>query len=201
MISLENLREIIIETSKIAEGGREYANKALSEDRISDAKELLAEDGIDADWLIEQRWVVAERREKAATTANQNLDGQTVTLAGYAIPAPDDTDGTTIVYLVPERGMCSHMPPPNANQMIRARVSGDWRPRLMHEPVRLTGILSVEETNHSFRIVDGKVPMRASYVLEVSKNRVVERLDRKHPKNERVGGINCGTSSCVRSRV
>ena len=166
---IENLREIIIETARIAEGGLGHADKALSEDRISGAKELLADDGIDADWLIDQRWVVADRREKAATAANPNLDGQTVSLAGFAILAPADADGTTVVYLVPERGMCSHMPPPNANQMIRARVNGDWSPSAMHEPVRLTGKLSIEETNHSFRIVDGDVPMRASYTLDATK--------------------------------
>ncbi|AXI54903.1 hypothetical protein C1J05_10710 [Sulfitobacter sp. JL08] len=38
----------------------------------------------------------------------------------------------------------------------------------MHEPVRLTGKLSIEETNHSFRIVDGEVPMRASYILDAT---------------------------------
>jgi len=165
---IENLREIIIETARIAEGGLGHADKALSEDRISGAKELLADDGIDADWLIDQRWVVADRREKAATAANPDLDGQTVTLAGFAILAPADADGTTVVYLVPERGMCSHTPPPNANQMIRARVKGDWNPTSMHQPVRLTGKLSVKETRHSFRIVDGEVPMRASYVLDAT---------------------------------
>ena len=64
--------------------------------------------------------------------------------------------------------MCSHMPPPNPNQMIRARVSGDWTPSMMHEPVRLTGRLSAEDTQHVFRIVDGDVPMRASFVMDVS---------------------------------
>lgn len=165
---LENLRKIIAETRKIENGELSAEANELSEARIFDAKEMLAEDGIDADWLIAQRWLVAERREKAATAANPELDGQIVTLAGYAIPAPVDADGTTVVYLVPERGMCSHMPPPNANQMIRARVSSDWSPSTVHQPVRLTGTLLVEETNHIFRIVDGEVPMRASYILDVA---------------------------------
>lgn len=164
---LANLREIIVETAKIEEGGLGGEAKALSEAQIYDAKELLAEDGIDADWLIAQRWIVAERRERAATATNPHLDGQTVTLGGYAIPAPADVDGTTIVYLVPERGMCSHMPPPNANQMIRARVDSDWKPNTMHEPVRMTGNLSVKNTEHVLHLVDGEVPMRASFILDV----------------------------------
>jgi len=173
---LENLRKIIAETRKIENGELSAEANELSDARIFDAKEMLAEDGIDADWLIAQRWLVAERREKAATAANPELDGQIVTLAGYAIPAPIDADGTTVVYLVPERGMCSHMPPPNANQMIRARVNSDWSPSAMHEPVQLTGKLSIEETNHAFRIVDGDVPMRSSYILEVSHTETMQDL-------------------------
>ena len=158
------------------------AQMADSAAKINAALEELAEDGIDADWLIDQRWVVADRREKAATAGNPALDGQIVTLAGFAVPAPPNEDGTTVVYLVPERGMCSHTPPPNANQMIRARVKGDWSPSAMHEPVRLTGKLSIEETNHSFRIVDGEVPMRSSYVLEVSHTETMQDLMASTPQ-------------------
>jgi hypothetical protein len=63
--------------------------------------------------------------------------------------------------------MCSHVPPPNPNQMIRARLNGDWAPQMMHEPVKLTGKLTVHDTQHVFRVVDGDVPMRASFVMDV----------------------------------
>lgn len=165
---IENLREIVVETSRIEEGDLTAEESALSEIRIGEARERFAEDEIDADWLVSQRWIVAERREKATIAANPSLDGRTVSLAGFAIPAPPDEDGTRIVYLVPERGMCSHMPPPSPNQMIRARISSDWSPTMIHEPVRLSGTLTVQDTNHIFRIVDGEMPMRASFVLDVS---------------------------------
>ncbi|MEO9780018.1 MAG: DUF3299 domain-containing protein [Sedimentitalea sp.] len=173
---IDDLREIVAETSKIEQGGLGGDTNAQSESRIEEARERLAQDGIDADWLVAQRWVVAERREKAATSANSNLDGQTVSLAGFAIPAPADEDGAQVVYLVPARGMCSHMPPPNANQMIRARINSDWRPSMMHEPVRLSGTLSVQETNQSFRVVDGDVQMRSSFVLDVSRVETMQDL-------------------------
>ncbi|MGI9365900.1 MAG: DUF3299 domain-containing protein [Rhizobiaceae bacterium] len=165
---IEALRTIVQNRAWLNDPTLSEARQAESAVKINVAIEQLSEDGIDADWLIDQRWIVADRREKAATAANQGLDGQTVKLTGYAIPAPIDADGTTVVYLVPERGMCSHTPPPNANQMIRARLTGDWSPSMLHEPVRLTGTLSVEETKHAFRIVDGEVLMRASYVLDVT---------------------------------
>ncbi len=172
----EALRTIVQNRARLIDPTLSEAQVADSSAKIDAVLAELAEDGIDADWLIDQRWLVAERREKAAIAANPNLDGQSVTLAGYAIPAPADADGTTVVYLVPERGMCSHMPPPNANQMIRARVVGDWIPSSMHEPVRLTGKLSIEETNHTFRIVDGDMPMRSSYILEVSRTETMQDL-------------------------
>jgi len=123
------------------------------------------ESGIDADWLIAQRWVVAERREQAAAAGNPIVDGQVVALSGYAIPAPPDVDGTPIAYLVPERGMCSHTPPPNANQMIRVRLTDQWQPSFAHEPVRLTGRITLSPTHEVFQIVDGPVEMNATFVM------------------------------------
>ena len=111
---IEALRTIVQNRARLNDPTLSEAQMADSAAKINAALAELAEDRIDADWLIDQRWLVADLREKAAIAANPNLDGQSVTLAGYAIPAPVDADGTTVVYLVPERGMCSHMPPPNA---------------------------------------------------------------------------------------
>lgn len=166
----EQLGDLVIvarETARLEADGLSDQDRDASSAKIRDARGRLSTAGIDADWMISQRWVVAERREKAATAANPEIDGATITLGGFAIPAPPDEDGTPVVYLVPERGMCSHMPPPNPNQMIRARLNGDWSPQMMHEPVKLTGTLTARDTQHEFRIVDGDVPMRASFVMEV----------------------------------
>lgn len=175
-LEYESLADLVVvarETSRLEGAELSDAERNLSTQKIGDAKTRLAEDGIDADWLISQRWVVAERRERAATAVNPDVDGKTVTLDGFAIPAPPAEDETQIVYLVPQRGMCSHMPPPNPNQMIRARLEGDWSPSMLHEPVRLTGRLIAEETEHAFHIVDGIVPMRSSFIMDVS---VVETM-------------------------
>ena len=173
---IEALRTIVQNRAWLNDPTLSEARQAESAAKINAAIKVLADDGINADWLIDQRWIVAERREKAATAANPELDGKNVMLSGYAIPAPASADGTRIAYLVPERGMCSHTPPPNANQMIRARLTGDWSPSTLHEPVRLTGTLSVAETKHAFRIVDGEVLMRASYLLDVTGVETIEDL-------------------------
>lgn len=173
---IADLRTVARGKMLLANSDLAAAERTAIEEKYHPARSRLEEDGLDADWLISQRWVVAERRERAATAVNPDVDGEKVSLDGFAIPAPPDADGTRIVYLVPDRGMCSHMPPPDPNQMIRARLSVDWSPRMMHEPVRLTGVLIAKETRHSFRIVDGDVPMRASFVMEVSKVETMKDL-------------------------
>jgi hypothetical protein len=136
--------------------------------RLSSAEAALAGDGIDVDWLLGQRWVVAERREKAATSVNADVDGKTVSLSGFAIPAPPDPDGTPTAYLVPERGMCSHMPPPNPNQMIRVRLNGQWIPSAPNEPVRLSGRLRHSPSQRELQMVDGPVQMKSSFSMDVT---------------------------------
>ena len=135
------------------------------EARLSDAKATLAQDGIDADWLISQRWVVAERRQKAAWAGDPDVEGRIVRLGGFVIPAPADDMGRPTVYLVPERGMCSHMPPPPPNQMVQVHLTGDWRPQTIYEPVRVTGRMSVTATERDVVVVDGPVRMQAAFTM------------------------------------
>lgn len=181
---LFDVRTVAMERQRLESSDLTEAARVASEAELMEAESRLTEAGIDADWLISQRWIVADRREKAAVAVNPEIDGKTVSLGGFAIPAPPDPDGSTVVYLVPERGMCSHMPPPNPNQMIRARLSDKWFPSMMHEPVRLTGILRAQETQHVFRVVDGDVPMRASLLMEVSEIETAGNLQSDFPTAE-----------------
>ena len=149
---------------------REKAEKgeSIDEERLVREAASLAEDGIDIDGLIAQRWTVAERRERAATSGNKAVDGREVVLSGFVIPAPADDDGRATAYLVAERGMCSHMPPPSPNQMVRLRLPGNWRPQAIYQPARVSGLLSIEPSERSVRVVDGMVPMRATFTMDVS---------------------------------
>jgi hypothetical protein len=150
----------------LEESGHAAQERTEFEAKLRRLETGLGEAGIDVDWILSQRWVVAERRERAATAGNTALDGAKLTLAGYAIPAPPAEDGTPVAYLVPERGMCSHMPPPSPNQMVRVRLNGDWTPQYTHEPVQLTGTLSIAPSSHRIRVVDGKMAMRATYRMD-----------------------------------
>ncbi len=157
---------------------------------LTETEDALAADGIDVDWLLDQREVVTERRRKAGTNGNPQFDGQTITLAGFAIPAPSDPDGRPVAYLVPERGMCSHMPPPPPNQMIRVRLNGDWTPSYFHEPVRLTGTLTINPSVQNMMVVDGLMPMNATFQLETERVETLEteadRLEWKQRAADRI---------------
>lgn len=178
---LEDVRTVAIETARIEQAHLTDAERSASTLKRDAARARLKNAGKDAEWLISQRWVVAERREKAATAANIQLDGQVITLGGFAIPAPPADDGTPIAYLVPLPGMCSHMPPPNPNQMVRVRLTSDWSPERIHEPVRVTGRLSVLSSEHVFSIVDGPVQMRASLAMEADKVIIFRGFSSKAP--------------------
>lgn len=166
---MEALRTIVRSRSKLEAEDVSSADQVMFEQDVQNAKAALEEDGIDADWLIDQRWVVKERREKAANAGNPAVDGVTVTLSGFAVLAPPDADGSSVAYLVPERGMCSHMPPPAANQMVKVRLTDDWQPAYTHEPVRLTGKMSIAPSQRVFSVVDGVVQMQATFLLNVQR--------------------------------
>lgn len=173
---LDDLRTFVRLRARLESGELSDTARPNVEARVAEAEGNLTESGIDIDWLLEQRWVVAERRKAAATAGNPEVDGQVVSIAGFAIPAPADPDGTPVAYLVPERGMCSHVPPPPPNQMVRVRLTPDWQPSVLHEPVLLTGQLTITPTETEFYIVDGLVPMKATFELDATGVVTVEEM-------------------------
>ena len=136
--------------------------------QLVDALQIWKPTGVDPVWLIEQRWVVAERRERAGTAGNPDLDGKPATLSGFVIPAPPDADGRFTAYLVPERGMCSHMPPPPPNQLLRLVFDEAWYPRFIYEPIEVSGQLEIAPSRRTIRVVDGPVNMISTFLLEVA---------------------------------
>lgn len=125
--------------------------------------------GSDPDWLISQRWVVAERRQRAGTAGNKDLHGTNASLSGFVIPAPRDAEGRFTAYLVPERGMCSHMPPPPPNQLLRLVFEEAWYPQFIYEPIEVSGRLEIEPTQRTIRVVDGPVNMASTFRLDVAR--------------------------------
>ena len=163
-LSSEQL-DALISVARLRE--RLAAGQRTEQENLDAAERKLSELSVDADALLAQRWAVAERRRKAASAGNPELDGETVTIGGFAIPGPAAKDGTKIVYLVPQPGLCSHMHPPHPNQMLRLRLKGEWYPQWIHEPVVVTGRIYLDPTENSFSVVDGPVRMNATWSMDV----------------------------------
>lgn len=161
---IDGLRQVVKLQSEL-EGENPSADAA---ETLAEVKKSLSNEGVDADWLISQRWVVADRRKLAGEAGNPAKDGAIIKLAGFVIPAPASADGTPVAYLVPERGMCSHVPPPPPNQMVRLRLTNGWKPTEMYEPIVVTGQLQIQPSDERILVVDGSVSMRATFEMDVA---------------------------------
>jgi uncharacterized protein len=150
--------------------GQDVPAKAVSdlERKLSAALAIWKSVEVDPYWLISQRWIVAEQRERAGTAGNPALDGVMATLSGFVIPAPPDEEGRFVAYLVPERGMCSHMPPPPPNQLLRLVFEKAWYPQFIYEPIQVSGRLEIEPAQRTIRVVDGPVNMASTFRLDVA---------------------------------
>ncbi|WP_420333767.1 DUF3299 domain-containing protein [Roseibium sp.] len=162
LLAVVRLRDEL-ETPDLADNLRATLRQSLAE-----AVGVLEKAGIELDWLISQRWVVAERRERAATAGNADLDGSQATLSGFVIPAPPDAEGRFTAYLVPERGMCSHVPPPPPNQLLRLVFEEAWYPQFIYEPVKVSGRLEIDPSQRVMRVVDGPVKMVSTFTIDVT---------------------------------
>ncbi|MEV8466660.1 DUF3299 domain-containing protein [Fluviibacterium sp. DFM31] len=171
---VEDLRQVVALQAEM-DGGKLSPETGT---QLDEFKAALSAQGIDADWLISQRWIVAERRELASAAGNAALDGETISLGGFAIPAPPDEDGTAMAYLVPERGMCSHVPPPPPNQMVRLRLSDGWAPARIHEPIVVTGRINIDPSDRQMMVVDGFISMNATFSMDVDEVQTFGQSDK-----------------------
>jgi hypothetical protein len=106
---------------------------------------------------------------------NPALDKAEVTLSGYLIPSPQAPDGSYFGYLVPQVGMCSHLPPPPPNQLVRVRLLDDPQGQSLYVPVQVSGLLRSEPSDATIFILDGDARMFSGWTLYA--NTVDQRED------------------------
>ncbi len=142
--------------------------RTVLEERASELSQGLQAEGLDPEWILSQREAVAERRQRAALSTNSDLDGESVELTGYLLVAPDMEDGAMVAYLLPDRGVCMHLPPPVPNQLIRLDLD------MLPEPLgpcisaAVRGRLSVDETAATIAVIDDTALLWSSWRLDVS---------------------------------
>ena len=162
---LNELKLLLQLDQKLSQNDLAEDERARLKARRSAAKDTLEINGQDIDALLAQRWDVARKRKNALLATNPALDKVEVTLSGYLIPAPQGADGTYFGYLVSQVGMCSHLPTPPPNKLVRVRLLDDPKGQSLYVPVRVSGLLRVEESDATIYILDGEARMFSGWTL------------------------------------
>ena len=168
LMSLVRLREQLAADSIPVEERRQL------EARNTKLEAALQAVGIDVEWLLSQRWVVADRRRHAAVATNAALDGQLVEIAGFLILAPPTESGEQTAYLLPNRGVCNHLPPPPPNQLVRLLMKDLPETGGSCVPAVIQGTLRAEETRYEVVVIDHSLPMWSAWTLETNAVSVVD---------------------------
>jgi hypothetical protein len=164
--NLSELKTVVQLRERLAAGAVEPANRPRLEARVAEATASLTANGYDIEALMEQRWDIAKKRRDARLATNPAIAGAEVTMSGYLIPAPPLEDGTPIGYLVPAVGLCSHLPTPPPNQLVRVSLAKTALPAVtLYTPVRIGGMLRVEASDRSIFVLDGFVRMLSMWTL------------------------------------
>ena len=153
---------------QLASGELSVSDMADHNRRAAEIEEEFASQGLDANWVLGQRDAVAARRQNAAVATNSQLEGKLVELSGHFLNTTSIDSGEQVIYLVPDRGVCMHLPAPLPNQVIRLRVAKLPDPVGPCIAAAVRGRLSVEEAQHHIPSADGSVLMWSRWNMDVS---------------------------------
>ena len=79
------------------------------------------------------------------------LDGTTIQVPGFAVPLAMDGQQITEFALVPQLGMCIHVPPPPPNQMVYVKLKKSVSyEELWQRPLWITGDFRIVTTESQF---------------------------------------------------
>ena len=79
------------------------------------------------------------------------LNGSTVQVPGYAVPLEIDGQHMVELALVPQLGMCIHVPPPPPNQMVYVKLKKKVSyQELWARPIWVTGNFQIDSTEGEY---------------------------------------------------
>ncbi|NIM70349.1 MAG: DUF3299 domain-containing protein [Xanthomonadales bacterium] len=138
------------------------------EKRALDLSQDLQSQGLDPDWILAQREAVAQRRQRAALATNAELEGEYVELRGYLLVARDIENGAMVAHLLPDRGVCMHLPPPLPNQVVKLAIKQLPEPLGACIAAAVRGRLSAAETRATIPVFDDTILLWSRWHLEVN---------------------------------
>ena len=170
---LEELRTVVRLEERLETDEVSTEVRPRLEARLIAARSVLEANGHHIERLLSQRWTVAENRRRARVAINQSLSGEDVSLSGFLIPAGTDKNGKRVGFLVAQVGMCSHIPPPPPNRLVRVTLPKDLPTTSLYEPVTITGTLRPKHYDTTVFLLDGEVRMVGRWGLELQKLRKI----------------------------
>lgn len=106
------------------------------------AYDFIPESGISEKMLEDE--IFLKKVEQAGLLINRNLLGKKIKIDGFMVPLEFDYGEALTVeefVLVPDAGMCIHVPPPPPNQMIFVKLKKPEKVRYMYQPILIEGTL------------------------------------------------------------
>ena len=149
----------LLESEKVTPDGADAREKKRLEEK-------LAKEGVDVEWLISQREVVAKQRRERAEQVDEGVARKEVRIPGYILPLKREEGLVTEFLLVPWVGACIHTPPPPPNQMVHVDVPGGTKDRGRFAPIWLEGILELKPAEYKLFLVDGTRMVRVAYTMK-----------------------------------
>jgi hypothetical protein len=163
---LVDLRRIVRLDARLGQSNVHPSARTRLEGHREALEDRLAASGADADALIGAMEDVARRRREAGLAVNPVLRGEDVVIEGYAFPGPPLGDGRPTAYVVPQVGMCSHLPPPPPNRLVRAVLPEGNPLSGVYVPVTVSGRLRAEVTEVEAFVVDGLQTLQSAVLIE-----------------------------------
>ena len=170
---------------KVLIGARKPVTAGIEAAVCASEEAKLAAAGVETDGLLSQRKEIGRKRAAAALAGNagsRREGGCDHRVRDPGFCGPDGPVSTG--YLVPGAGMCSHMPAPDPNQMIRYKLSERLaRRRRSIEPVLLTGTLSLNDHGRKSRFWTGRSRCLRRSKWMVTDVRSLDRQGAPDPEN------------------
>ncbi len=140
----------------------------LSEEAQANADKAAArlrERKIDAVQLLTERDKIIAQREMSARSVVPELNGKTVSLAGYMLPLEFKGELVSEFLLVPWVGACIHTPPPPSNQVVYVKPAKPVEAKGRFAPIRITGPMQTQGGQRNLSLVDGAAAVDTSYTM------------------------------------
>lgn len=157
---------LIARVRQLQASGRSVSERTIEEK--DEATSRLEQAGIDIDGLLAKRIEIRELRKQRAFAVVKDLNGQQVSMPGYALPLEYSDKKITEFLLVPWVGACIHTPPPPPNQIVYVKSKQGIESQGLFTPVLVTGEMEVKAAKKNLYLVDGSSGIDVGYTLNAS---------------------------------